>query len=194
MPGRMDVCGYRLPPFRLGHLRLLEIIESPFLGGEGQALVGKADLAQAVAVVRLPWRVALLVMRRPALWRWWASWTVRNVSDWQDEAKAFGDYVADCLWAPEAYSEDGAKTDETPFGYASSFAMRIAWKLSGGSIPSKGWGGWNLSIVEALAWAVTAAELSGRGFVTRDEMDTVEASVARQVEREAAQEAGQGDV
>jgi hypothetical protein len=30
--------------------------------------------------------------------------------------------------------------------------------------------------------------------VTRDEMDTVEASVARQVEREAAQEAEQGDV
>jgi hypothetical protein len=114
--------------------------------------------------------------------------------DWQDEAKAFGDYVADCLWAPEAFSEDGAKTDETPFGYASSFAMRIAWKLSGGSIPSKGWRGWDLSIVEALAWAVTAAELSGRGFVTRDEMDTVEASVARQVEREAAQEAEQGDV
>jgi hypothetical protein len=72
--------------------------------------------------------------------------------------------------------------------------MRIAWKLSGGSIPSKGWSGWNLSIVEALAWAVTAAELSGRGFVTRDEMETVEASVARQVEREAAQEAEQGVV
>jgi hypothetical protein len=51
-----------------------------------------------------------------------------------------------------------------------------------------------LSIVESLAWAVTAAELSGRGFVTRDEMETVESSVARQVEREAAQEAEQGVV
>lgn len=185
LPGRMEVCGIRLPPFRLGHLRLLEIIESPFLGGDGKAEVGKADLAQAVAVLRLPWRVALWVIRRPRAWRWWASWTVRKAANWQEEAEALATYLDECLWAPEAYQEGGQKSDNSVFGYASSFSMRIAYRLSNGDTPTVRHKVWNLSIIEALAWAVTSAELSGRGFVTRDEIETVEQMVAQQVAKEA---------
>ena len=185
LPGRMVICGKPLPPFRLGHLRLLEIIESPFLGGDGQAVVGRADLAQAVALLRLPWRVALRLLRHPRAWRWWASWTVWRVKDWRDEAGALALYLDDCLWAPEAYQEQGAKSDTSAFGFASSFAMRIAWKLSEGRVPTADAKVWDMSIIEAIAWAVTSAELSGRGFTTRDEMETVEAMVAQQVDQEA---------
>jgi hypothetical protein len=187
LPGRMEVCGFRLPPFRLGHLRLMEIIESPFLGGDGEAVVGRADLAQAVALVRLPWRVSLWLMRRPSLWRWWASWTIRSTTDWKTEAVAMSEYIGECLWAPEAYQDGsgGSAEDHSVFGYASSFAMRIAWRLSEGKFPQRSSGVWDMSIVEALAWAVTAAELSGRGFTTRDEVDQVERMVAQQVEKEA---------
>lgn len=185
LPGRMEVCGCRLPPFRLGHLRLLEIIESPFLGGDGSADVCKADLARAVAILRLPWRVALWLVRRPRLWQWWASWVVWRVRDWPAEARALSEYLDECLWAPEAYQEQGQAADANVFGYASSFSMRIAWRLSGGAVPTIGHPVWGMSIIEALAWAVASAELSGRGFVTRDEMETVEKQVAKQVEKEA---------
>ena len=186
LPGWMVVCGQPLAPFRLGHLRLLEIIESPFLGGDGDAIVGRADLAQAVAALRLPWRVALCLLRHPRAWRWWASWNVRRVKDWRAEAEALSVYLDDCLWAPEAYQEQGAKSDTSAFGYASSFAMRVAWRLSEGRVPTLRAAVWDMSIIEALAWAVTSAEMSGRGFVTRDEVEQVEAMVAAQVEHEAA--------
>ena len=190
-PGRMEICGHRLPPLTLGHVRLLEIIESPFLtGGES---VGEADLAQAVAILRLPWRMARFVMGRPSLMRCVASWAVWRVNDWHEEALALVKYIDDCMWSPEAYREDGEKDVAGVFGYASSFAMRLAWKLSSGAVPTMRSRVWDLGITEALAWAVTSAELSGRGFVTRDEVEMIESQAAQTVQAEATTESKAGE-
>ena len=188
-PGRMRVCGVRLQPFRLGHLRLLECIESPYLVG-GDATV--MDLAAAVALLRLPWRVARwAVGRRGALSV--ASWLVARKSgrewQWHEESDALSAYVEQCLWTPEQFKEDGAK-DGSVFGYASSFSMRVAARLAGSDFraltraPCRQV--WDMTVTEALAWAVTASELSGRNYVTRDEMDAVQAMAAAQAAKEAA--------
>lgn len=187
-PGRVRVCGRRLLPFTLGHLRLLECAESPYLAG-GDVL--PADLYAAVALIRLPWRVARWVLGRPralAVAAWRISLGAGRRWDWREESEAFAEYIDDCLWTPDAYRHD-AKDDWSVFGYASSFSLRVALRLA--EHPMRDLSRhrirqvWDLPITEALAWAVTASELSGRSYVTRDEMETVEAMAAQQVAKEA---------
>lgn len=193
-PGRMLVCGRRLRPFTLGHLRLLECIESPYLSG-GQAT--RADLYAAVAIVCTPWRAARWFVGRD----WWlglAAWLVLRGErrwDWREESAALEEYVDSCLWTPESYRRDGEKEDDASvFGYSSSFSMRLAYRLAGAPLgllarrPARQV--WDMGIIEALSWAVTAAELSGRAYVTRDEMEQVESMAAQQVAKEQA--AGNG--
>jgi hypothetical protein len=165
-------------------LRLLEITESPFLGSDG-FMVRPADLGAALAILNRPWRKALWLIAHPFFWRLAASWHVWRSKSWTDDAQKLSEYFEECLWAPECYREDGERDDSNVFGFASSFSMRIAWKLSAGHPPTKNSKVWDLSIIEALAWSVTAAELSGRGFVTRDEVELVEKQVAEQVKAEA---------
>ena len=195
-PGRMRICNRRLLPFTLGHLRLLECVESPYLTG-GQAT--RADLFAAVAIIALPWRVARWAVGRQ-FWLSVAAWIIgRNDGkawDWREESAAFERYINDCQWTPESYRKEGEREDDASvFGYSSSFSMRLAVKLAGMNIgqlsryPARQV--WDMGIIEALAWAVTAAETSGRGYVTRDEMEQVEAMAAAQVAKEA-DHGGQG--
>jgi hypothetical protein len=189
-PGRMRICGRRLLPFTLGHLRLLECIESPYLAG-GRAT--RADTFTAVAIAAMPWRVARWFVGRP----WWlslAAWIVgrRDGIDWvwKEESEAFERYIEDCQWTPESYRKEGEKEDDASvFGYSSSFSLRLAVRLAGMNVPQLSRYPveqvWDIGIIEALALAVTAAETSGRGYVTRDEMEQVEAMAAAQVAKEA---------
>jgi hypothetical protein len=188
-PGKMRVCGRRLAPLTLGHLRLLECIESPYLAG-GEAV--PADLYAAVAIISMPWRVArwalgnefamsvavwLLARRRNKAW------------DWRVESRAFGQYIDDCLWAPEQYSKPGEE-DGSVWGYSSSWSLRVAMRLAGINIGLisryRVRQVWDLNMIEANALAVTAAELSGRNYVTRDEMEEVEKMAAQQAAKGAS--------
>ena len=182
-PGRMKICGRRLRPFTLGHLRLLEIIESPFRLS-GALDVRDADVGQAVAILAAPLWLSRWLVAHPGARRWAASWWLWRHNA-EQEAAALVVFVNDCLWSPDAYKDQNEPSEGSVFGYASSFSMRVAWKLAGGAVPVKSHPVWRLSIIEALAWAVTAAELSGRGFVTRDEMEHVERMAAATAKAEA---------
>ncbi len=183
-PGFTRVCGRKIRPFTLGHLRLLEIIESP-LRMSGAIGIIAADVAQAVAILGSPLPVARWLVGHRWAMRCWASWCVRRPFDWRVEAPWLVKHINDCLWTPEMFQKDGEES--SVFGYSSSFSMRIAWKLANGEVPTIKHRVWRLSIIEAMAWAVTSAEMSGRGFVTRDEMEKVEAMAAAQAKREAEQ-------
>jgi hypothetical protein len=186
----MLVCGRRLAPFTLGHLRLLECIESPYLTG---GVVKRVDTFAAVAIVSMPWRVARWVIGRQfclALAAWWIGRGDGGAWLWSDESDALAKYIDDCQWTPESYRKDGEKEDDASvFGYSSSFSLRLAVRLAGMNLPKLSRYHvrqvWDMGIIEALALAVTAAETSGRGYVTRDEMEQVEAMAAAQVAKEA---------
>ena len=187
-PGRMRICGRWLAPFTLGHLRILECIESPYVHG-GQAT--RPDLYAAVALLSMPWRVARWFAGRPgalSLAVWALARREARCWHWQDESEALSQFVNDCLWTPEQYSK-GGEDDGSAFGYSSSFSLRVAMRLAGHNMQALSRYPirqvWDLPIVEALAWAVTASELSGRSYVTRDEMEQVEAMAAAQVAKEA---------
>ena len=185
-PGKGRVCGRRLRPLTLGHLRLLEIIESPFLGGGS---VGIEELSAAVAIVAAPLWLArhlvghkwlLMLAALPIAVRW---------QKWQDEAAAFEQYMADNQWMPERYSK-GNEINCNVFGYSSSFSMRMAWMMAERyqpGVPVKTHPVWRLTVMECLAWRLTEMELNGGEYVTRDEVETTNAAVAEAVAAEAAQ-------
>jgi hypothetical protein len=182
----MRVCGRFLRPITLGHLRLLEIIESPFLTGES---VGIEDLSAGVAIVSLPlWAAGQAIGRKwllrlvalPVLWR------TLMIGQWHEEAKAFGEFLADNRWMPEMYKKEGDIVNV--FEFSSSFSMRLAWLLSGkigGGVPVKTHPVWQLTVMECLAWRMTDMELSGKEYVTRDEAEKVNDAVAASVAAEA---------
>lgn len=193
-PGKMRVCGRRLAPFTLGHLRLLECIESPYLSG-GDAV--RSDLYAAVAIISMPWRVARLFVGNE-FWLSVAVWLVARKEGrrfgWHEESQAFAKYVDDCLWVPEQYKQDGEE-DGSVFGFSSSFSLRVALRLAGSNVQALSRYAvrqvWDIGIIEALALAVTASELSGRSYVTRDEIDQVEA-MASVIAAKEATDGGQG--
>jgi hypothetical protein len=187
----MRVCGRWLRPLTLAHLRLLEIIESPFLSGES---VGIEDLAAAVAILAAPpGRARWMTGRRWAL-RIAAFAVVTRRQDWHVEAKALSEFLADNQWTPEMYHAENEPMCSV-FEYSSSFSMRIAWMLctkTGSGVPVKTHPVWSLSLMECLAWRLTDMELSGREYVTRDEAELTTKAVAAQVALEAAQNAEKG--
>ena len=190
-PGRMRVAGKWLRPLTLGHLRLLEIIESPFLAGGS---VGIEDVAVAVAIVSHPfWLARWSVGRRWAL-RLLALPVAVYTRDWKKESGTLNKYLSDNLWMPEQYRKEN-EIQINPFGYSSSLSMRLAWMVSGKwahGVPIKSHPVWNLTVMEVLAWRLTDTEINGREFVTRDEVEMTEKAITEAVSAEAEQNELQG--
>ena len=184
-PGRKRVCGRRLRPLTLGHLRLLEIIESPFLSG-GEA--GIEDLAAALAICSLPFRAAHWMTGRRWALRIVAFACVVIVRNWEKETWAMQAFISECQWMPEMYREDGVMLNV--YGYSSSFAMRLAFlttKTHGMGLPTISNAVWRMTVPEIMAWRLTDMELNGNEYMTREEAEMTNAAVAAAVEAEASQ-------
>ena len=181
----MRICGKWLKPLSLGHLRLLDIIESPFLAG---GLVGIEDLAAAVAICSLPFPAAHWMTGRRWALRIVALACVATVRDWKKETGVMQDFLSECQWMPEMYREDGVMPNV--YGYSSSFAMRLAFlttKTHGMGLPTIRNPVWRMTVSEIMAWRLTDMELNGKEYMTREEAEMTNAAVAAAVEAEASQ-------
>jgi len=124
-PAPVEIGKHRLMPLTLGQFLVLEHLESPYVSG-GVAL--PHDLATALLVCSLPWRLAAWVIRRRRLFSLVLWLTFRRMwrMDWQAESVRFGRWVHECTWMPERFREEGEKSGFPP---CSPYAYRLAYML-----------------------------------------------------------------
>jgi len=124
-PARYRVGGQTLMPLTVGHFLVLEHLESPYVCG-GPAM--PHDLATALLVCSVPWRVAAWIIRRPRLLKLalWLVFRRMGVIDWKPESVKFGRWISDCTWMPERFKQEGEKNGFPP---CSPYAYRLAYML-----------------------------------------------------------------
>jgi len=168
------ILGVRLLPLRLGHWRLLEALESPFVFQLRKGAVESAsgrDLVLAVAVCSRSYRAArrlLLSPARLAVLSWW--WGVRHAKrDMLEEARYFREYFAAWTAYPTRHAGENERSSAMPT------AVRLAWLIST-RMPVAA--AWEFPAIEAMEFCAVEDERKGGRFLTASERLDIERRAA----------------
>jgi len=181
------VMGVRLLPLRLGHWRLLEILDSPFVyrAPDGIEPASARDLIVAVAICSRSYRDARWLLRHPAalaVLAWW--WGVRHARlDLAQECHYFREYFGAWTAYPQRRKVEGEHPSAMPT------SVRLAWLVSTRMAIARAW---EFPAIEAMEFLAIEDEKSGGRFVS-DKDRAVACAESDWLERvAAAQRAGMG--
>ena len=180
LPSDVRIAGFRIGRVTLGHIRLLELVESPFLlGGEW----GAEDVAIALILLSRPWRMGLKRLRSPKWFSLRVSVAMRLHDCGADTAEAVFALLNRAQWAPERFVEDGKDVGRA-FECATGISVRIATRAA--RVPfsrlfhtEKGaWDCvWDVPIDAVMLYCVAQEEAAGAQF-----MNPEEARMAKEIE------------
>jgi len=174
LPGEVRVAGVRVRRVTLGHIRLLELADSPFLLGGDAA---PDDCAIALVLLSRPWREGLRLLRSARRMAWRVTWMTalrRRVGDAGTFA-ALRALVDRVLWTPERFAGDGMP-GHRPFALASGLSVRLAMRaarlpMAGLCHAGKGaWDCvWDVPADAVMLYAMADEESHGAQFMNAEE-------------------------
>jgi hypothetical protein len=162
---RRRICrGVRLGFLTLGHLRLLEAVQSPFVTGEP---ITRLDALQLIAIASMRYNVATLLWCNPvafgAIVTWFALLTIgkdgeviESLQDWMREQVEMPD-----RWrTDEELSHPPSMTDEE---FASPISMRIFLAVAKLNVCKNPW---SMRVTECYAWIIANRENKGDHYLS----------------------------
>ena len=180
LPNDVRIAGVRIGRVTLGHLRLLELAESPFLAG-GEATT--EDCAVALSLLSRPWRRGLWLLRSVRRLALRVAWMARFGGCGRDTAATAGalrELVDRVLWHPERFEEEGREAP-SPFDLATGVSVRLAMRAAGLPLErlchaKKGaWDCvWDAPVDAVMMYAVAQEEARGAQFANPAEAEMAE--------------------
>ncbi len=170
-PSAIRLGGYRLQAPRLGQIRLLEAVNSPYLLG---GPIEPEDTALALHILATPWRRC----RRQIA----ALWPIALAVRWKLRRQALRDpalpaainaLVDAALWSPDPYVQPGAASRlPCASGMAARLACRAVRLQLDRLAHDKAWRCvWDIPVAAIMAYGVADAELDHHEFQTRAETE-----------------------
>lgn len=162
---RQKICfGVRLDFLTLGHLRLLEAVQSPFVTGEP---ITRLDALQLIAIASMRHSVARALWCNPVLFgaivAWFAIITIKKDSEVID---ALQKWMRDQIAMPERWKND--EELQRPYSitddeYASPVSMRIFLAISSLNVCKNPW---SMRLSECYAWIIANRENKGDHYLS----------------------------
>ena len=185
------VCGQWLDPYCQHHLLLLQLLESPLLGGAGE--ISWADLFMAVVVCSTPYgrEVRMTRTRRLGRWLFWRSlwlrirlsfrrpvFTSARVSAFllRQECAKFRAFQNDFQSEPSMFFDSEGDELTAPGQLARVVFMQRHLHLSPGEL-------WTMPVGQFLWTYAATLEQIGNGISLTDEEDDKILRLARQIQR-----------
>lgn len=169
LPDKFRILGLELKPLSLGHVHLLEAIESPFLFGGQQDL---EDLVAGVFICSRGWKSNLWHLkhrRLHALYEWVWQKAVGNFDVW-DKKILFSEYLAEAYERP-IYRINVGENDPQPAdsGAPLSATIRVALMADLGFAESELWDRpWAKCVMDWMTLKATRGEISFPGITKQD--------------------------
>jgi hypothetical protein len=172
-PPAPEVLRRRLRPLSLGHLVLLESIESPFVAIAAREPT-PGDLAGAVYICERSAGELRGAADGEADLRKMVGWGLECKGlVWQEECARFAAYLRDSLRMPEMWQDEGSRSP------VAAWQFSVAAALIGAGLSREE--AWEIPVAEALALWAAISERNGAHLVSPEEqamIDEIEAKAA----------------
>ena len=178
LPCDVRIAGYTIKRVTLGHIRLLELVESPFVTG---GAITAEDCAIALIILSSPWRKGLRRLRSPGRF----ALRVKIAMMLHDcgsarTLDAVHAIVFRVHWAPERFV-DGKQGSASPYAPSSPFSVRMAVRAA--KIPldrlchvkAGAWDCvWDVPVDAVMMYSVAQGESAGEKFMNPEEAEMAE--------------------